>query len=95
MAILIYFKNDLLDILLGLFDKKRDTHKVAWYILWASLPAGIIGFFTAGWIELSLRNPTFVGVNLLVWSIVFYFADRFTKSQEISYALYIDFWSTL
>ena len=85
LAILIYFKNDLLDIFTGLFDKKKDTHRLAWSILLASLPAGIIGFFTANWIESSLRSPSFVGVNLLFWSLVFYFADRFTnKNQEIS-----------
>ncbi|MZG53253.1 MAG: undecaprenyl-diphosphate phosphatase [Nitrospinae bacterium] len=84
LAILIYFKNDLLDILLGLFDKNRDTHRVAWCIFWASLPAGIIGLFTADWIESSLRSPAFVGVNLLIWSLVFYFADRITKNREKS-----------
>ena len=84
MAILIYFKNDLLEIFTGLLDKKRDTHRLAWSILWASLPAGIIGFFTADWIESSLRSPSFVGANLLFWSLVFYFADRFTKTQGIS-----------
>ena len=84
LAILIYFKNELLDIFTGLFDKNRDTNTLAWCILWASLPAGIIGFFMADWIESSLRSPSFVGANLLFWSLVFYFADRFTKSQGIS-----------
>ena len=83
LAILIYFKNDLLNIFRGLFDKKRDTHRLAWSILWASLPAGIIGFFSANWIESSLRNPAFVGANLLLWSLVFYFADHFSKSQRV------------
>jgi len=81
LAILIYFKNDLINIFTGLFNKKRDTHRLAWCILWASLPAGIIGFFTADWIESSLRSPSFVGANLLFWSLVFYFADHFTKNQ--------------
>ena len=84
LAILIYFKNDLLDIFTGLFDNKRDTHRLAWCTLLASIPAGIIGFFAADWIGSNLRSPTFVGVNLLFWSLVFYFADRFTKSQKIS-----------
>ena len=84
MAILIYFKNDLLDIFSGLLQKQKNTHRLAWCILWASLPAGIIGFFTADWIESSLRSPTFVSTNLLFWSPVFYFADRFTKRKRIS-----------
>ena len=84
LAILIYFKNDLLDTFAGLFDKKRDTHRLAWFILWASLPAGVIGFFAVDWIESSLRSPVFVGANLLFWSLIFYFADHFSKSQGVS-----------
>ncbi len=79
MAILIFFKKDLLEIFIGAFDKRRDTHKLAWCIVAASLPAGLIGFFFADWIESSMRSPTFVAVNLLIWSLVFYLADRSAK----------------
>ncbi len=84
LAILIYFKNDLSNIFSGLFDKNRDSHRLAWRILWASLPAGIIGFFTANWIESNLRSASFVGANLLFWSLIFYFADHLSKSQRVS-----------
>ena len=48
----------------------------------ASLPAGLIGLFFAGWIESNLRSPTFVAINLLIWSAVFYIADRSAKKQN-------------
>jgi undecaprenyl-diphosphatase len=76
MAIIIYFKKDLLEIFKGLFDRERDTHRIAWCIMAASLPAGLIGLFFAEWIESNLRSPTFVAINLLIWSAVFYIADR-------------------
>lgn len=82
MAIFIFFKNDLIEIFSGLFDRNRETHKVAWSIIAASIPAGFIGFFFGGWIESSLRSPTFVAINLLFWSVVFYFADRFVKNKD-------------
>jgi undecaprenyl-diphosphatase len=81
MAILIFFKKDLFNIFLGLFDKRRDTHRVAWCIVAASFPAGLIGLFFGDWIESSLRNPTFVAVNLLFWSLILYMADRSGKSE--------------
>lgn len=84
MAILIYFKKDLLEIFTGLFDRKQNTHKLAWCIVAGSLPAGLIGLFFADWIESSIRSPTFVAVNLLIWSLVFYIADRFTKKEDES-----------
>lgn len=83
MAILIFFKNDLLKIFSGLFDKKKD-HNLAWSIVVASLPAGLIGFFFADWIEASLRNPNFVAINLIIWSVIFYIADRSPKNQTQS-----------
>jgi undecaprenyl-diphosphatase len=82
MAIIIFFKKDLLEIFKGLFDRKRDTHRIAWCIIAASLPAGLIGLFFAGWIESNLRSPTFVAINLLIWSAVFYVADRSAKKEN-------------
>jgi undecaprenyl-diphosphatase len=84
MAIIIFFKKDLLEIFKGLFDRKRDTHRIAWCIMAASLPAGLIGLFFAGWIESNLRSPTFVAINLLIWSAVFYIADRSAKKENHS-----------
>ena len=82
MAIIIFFKKDLLDILKGLFDRERDTHLIAWWIMAASLPAGLVGLFFAEWIESNLRSPTFVAINLLIWSSVFYIADRSAKRES-------------
>ena len=84
MAILIFFKKDLLKIFLGLFDKRRDTHRLAWCIVAASFPAGLIGLFFGDWVESSLRNPTFVAANLLFWSLIMYMADRSGKSETKS-----------
>jgi len=82
MAIFIFFKNDLLEIFLGLFDKEKESHRLAWSIIAASLPAGLVGFFFMDWIETSLRSPTFVAINLLTWSVVFYMADRSAKNHN-------------
>ncbi len=84
MAIIIFFKKDLLEIFKGLFDQERDTHRIAWCIMAASLPAGLIGLFFAEWIESNLRSPTFVAINLLIWSVVFYIADRSAKKENRS-----------
>ncbi|MBT6718383.1 MAG: undecaprenyl-diphosphate phosphatase [Nitrospina sp.] len=82
MAILIFFKKDLWEIFRGLFDRELTTHKLAWCIVAASLPAGLIGLFFADWIETGLRSPVFVATNLLIWSAVFYMADRAAKNKN-------------
>jgi len=80
MSIFVFFKNDLIEIFLGLFDKKKDSHRLAWSIAAASIPAGLVGFFLGDWIESTLRSPTFVATNLLIWSGFFYLADRSGKN---------------
>ena len=83
LAMIIYFRKDLSELAISLVEKKPDpmTKRLAWSILLASIPAGTIGLFAGSTIEEHLRNPTFVAMNLLVWSLVFYIADRFAKSK--------------
>jgi undecaprenyl-diphosphatase len=84
LAIIIFFRKELTDLALGLFDRKGspETHHLAWCIIIASFPAGLVGLFGEGWIEANLRSPTFVGFNLLFWSFIFIAADRYTSKNS-------------
>jgi len=87
LAIIIYFRTDLTRLLMGLFNRNTDPayYRLAWYIIWASFPAGITGLFVGDVIEQELRNHTFVAWNLLIWSFVFLAGQRYslqTKSKE-------------
>ena len=83
LAIIIYFRKDLLRLLFALFNRGNDPeyHNLAWYIGWASFPAGIIGLLMGDMIEQHLRNPTFVAWNLIFWSFVFLAAQRYSAVQ--------------
>ena len=78
LAIIVFFRKELTNLTKGLFDRQGspETHHLAWCIILASFPAGLIGLFGGEWIETNLRSPTFVGYNLLFWSFVFLIADR-------------------
>ncbi len=78
LAIIIFFKKELMDLTRGLFDRQGSpkTHHLAWCIIIASFPAGLVGIFGGGWIEANLRSHTFVGYNLFFWSLIFLVADR-------------------
>ncbi|MFQ5443711.1 MAG: undecaprenyl-diphosphate phosphatase [Nitrospinales bacterium] len=84
LAIIIFFRADLLKLLQGIFSSGGDPayRRLAWSIVLATFPAGLIGLFWADEIEFYLRNPTFVACNLIFWSIVFYFADRKSAKNE-------------
>ena len=82
LAIAIFFRKDLNRLLIGLFNRTNDPdyHKIAWYIIWASFPAGITGLLFGNVIEQELRSPTFVAWNLLLWSFVFLAGERFSNN---------------
>ena len=79
LAIIIFFRKELIDLTKALFDRQGSpkTHHLAWCIILASFPAGLIGLFGGEWIEVNLRSPIFVAYNLLFWSFIFLIADRY------------------
>ncbi len=84
LAIIVFFRKELMYLTKGLFDRQGspETHHLAWCIIIASFPAGLIGLFGGRWIEANLRNPGFVGYNLFFWSLVFLVADRYGSKSS-------------
>lgn len=78
LAIIIFFRRDLLKLLVAFLDPKGDKteKKLAWSIVAATIPAGIAGLAWGDAIERQLRSSTFVACNLIFWSLVFLAADR-------------------
>ena len=83
MAIIIFFRKDLLELLTSLWDKNADgqTRRLAWGILLATVPAGSIGLLFGDWIGNNLRSPAFVAINMIIWSFVFFAADQLSASR--------------
>jgi undecaprenyl-diphosphatase len=48
-------------------------------VIIGSVPIAIVGFALADWIEDELRDPVVVGVMLIMFGIVLYFADRIAR----------------
>ena len=84
LAIIMYFYKDLAKLTYGLFnrDKSPDYNKLAWNIIWATIPAGIVGLLWGNLIEHELRNVTFVAWNLLFWSFIFFAAEHYSIKQK-------------
>ena len=83
-AIIIYFRDDLSRLLFSLFERQADpaTRQLAVSILLASFPAGVIGLLGMDYIEAHVRIPQFIAINLLVWSVVFFIADKYAAKNE-------------
>lgn len=92
-SVLIYFFRDWLRILvngLGLTtpaslgpDPSLDRNpKLLWYIVAATIPAGVAGLLFKDTVESTLRSPYVMGTMLIVVGLVMWAAERFAKHER-------------
>lgn len=94
LAILAYFFKDWLLLIGGgcklVFKKEKTTHgKMFWYIVAATIPAGILGLVLEKVVELITKGNLntemiIISVALIVMGVILYITDKKSKS-EISY----------
>lgn len=76
VALLIYFRKDLWNLLRGLFVKGPET-RLAWFLVMATIPAVIVGMLLEKTAETAFRSPRLVAINLALVAILMLFAERF------------------
>lgn len=81
-AILIYFAKDWLKIIKdGIQEPAGKDGKLLWLVALATIPGALAGYFLEGYAETLFRNPSWIGFNLLFFSIFIYLADRKPKQS--------------
>lgn len=96
LAIIIYFRNDLLNMIRSTLQslktkdfKSKDT-KLFIMIILGTVPIVIVGFLLKDFIRHEFRNMYVVASSLIFFSLVLWFADRFTKKtvsmEKLGYA---------
>jgi undecaprenyl-diphosphatase len=101
VAILAYFWRDWLDLLKkflsGVADGtwKSGEGRLVWFIVLATIPAGVLGLKFEHIVEESFRNPLLIAGSLFLFSVVMWSADRFTAKtanigqMKLGHALFI------
>lgn len=96
LAILILFRKQIIKLIKGFFsylktkeEKNYSDYKYCWYIVIATIPAGLIGLIIQklGVFDLLEQNVKFVGLTLLITSIFLYIIKDFKgikSSKEIT-----------
>jgi undecaprenyl-diphosphatase len=92
LAVLIYFRRQLGTMATGWLDSVfRQQHtrdsRLAWQILVATIPVGLVGLLCDDFIEANFRNPLFVAGTLAFFGILMYLADRFGRSTGDEFGL--------
>tara|TARA_R110002110_G_scaffold415612_7_gene652297 strand:- start:106516 stop:107319 length:804 start_codon:yes stop_codon:yes gene_type:complete len=79
-AVAVYFWRDLVFMIIGLFDnargRKHEGGRLAGYLVLATIPIIIAGFFAQDLIENHLRTLEIVGWTTIGFGILLYLADR-------------------
>ena len=90
VAVLIYFREDILKLLSAVFGGFRDEQRrksdpnwrFAWLIVLGSIPIGIVGFVARDAIKGPLRNLWVIGFALILWSGVMVYAERHARQER-------------
>lgn len=91
LAICLIFKNRIIELIKSFFSylKKKDSkdynnYKYCWYVVVATIPAGIMGLIVTklGIFDFLEENVKFVGVTLLVTALFLFLIRNFKGSKD-------------
>ena len=96
IAVFAYFWNDLVEIgkafIFGLWRRQpfaSPLSRLGWYIIIATIPAGVIGLALKDVVESAFANPTITGIFMLITAILLLIAEfvgkRNRKMEQITW----------
>ncbi len=79
-AVVWYFRRDIQQLIVawlaGLAGNRTQESRLAWYIIWATVPAGLIGFVFNEMIEQHLRSVFVIMVTTLLFGLLLGWSDK-------------------
>ncbi|OJU13650.1 MAG: undecaprenyl-diphosphatase UppP [Clostridiales bacterium 43-6] len=83
VSVLLFFWKDWIKLTkAGMTRPKSSDGKLFWFIMLATIPAGIIGFLFEDFFEQAQKNMLLIGFMLIVLGILLYLADTRCKSTK-------------
>ena len=100
LAVMMYFRHDIVSLFKGFIDstflrKPNKDGTLAWWIVIATIPAGIFGLCLNGLIEDQLRHVAVIASTTIIFGLLLLFADKRKNlvkqlsEMPMSHALYI------
>jgi len=83
-AVLIYFRSEVSRMLRAWIGsvcgkEKNADSQLAWWIIWSTIPAALVGFFGKSLIETYLRSGYVIAVTTVVFGLLLWWADSQAK----------------
>ncbi len=88
LAILIFFRSEILGILKGFFgglfnkEKRNEDFKIGLFIIIATFFTGVIGFLIKDAAHTLVETPVIVSLLLIVTGCVLFFSEKFKKGNK-------------
>lgn len=81
MAVIVYFRKDVSALIMGwgqslITRKQNDASTLAWAIVVATIPAGIVGLTCNDLIESHLRSIAVIAATTIIFGLLLGYADR-------------------
>jgi undecaprenyl-diphosphatase len=98
IAVVVYFLRDLLGILSAFFKGiwtrtpfKDPQSRLGWFVILATIPAGIIGLLIKPLVESAFSSPTATALMLVLTAAILFVAERLGKQRrELSTLTWVD-----
>ena len=86
-AVILYFRRDIISITQGWlttgFSKRmNDNGRLAWAIVIATIPAGLVGLVYSDWIESNLRSTEVIAYSTIGFGLLLLAADRMASEHK-------------
>lgn len=86
-AVVIYFRRDLLVMAKAwsrslIAGEVSAQSRLAWYVVWGTIPAGVAGFLANGLVEDYLRSTLVIAGATVLFGLLLYVAERFGSQQR-------------
>jgi undecaprenyl-diphosphatase len=81
VALMIYFRRELLQVLMGCFGRDKEGRRLAIWLFVAMIPTGIFGLATRGVKEAAKEHLWVYGVGLLCTALLLFIANHLSQDR--------------
>lgn len=91
-AVVIYFRHELKSMTKDWVDscvhrRLQGESRLAWAVLWGTVPAALAGLLFNHWIELNLRSPLVIAVTTIGFGFLLWYADVYGRRHRNEHSL--------
>ena len=93
LAVLFYFRHDLSKLAYGWFqslgmgNKSNEDSRLAWLLLWATVPIFITALIVHAYLIQYIRNAVVIGIASIIFGFLLWHADKSGKQTRINQEL--------